>query len=178
MGHIPLGLHPPQCSQMSRHYLAHLLGTDIPVLPLLFPLASFSPAIPTSTLSSRVCLHISPTGLRAGMCHAFLSARSQCGQGDETEKTQCAHACVLSLPVMFNSMTRWTATRQAPLSTGFSRQEYRRGLPCPPPGDPPHPGTEPRSHVSCIGRQILYHCITWERLSTLYSQCHRGSLVL
>ena len=28
---------------------------------------------------------------------------------------------------------------------GFSRQEYWIGLPCPPPGDLPHPGTEPRS---------------------------------
>jgi len=28
---------------------------------------------------------------------------------------------------------------------GFSRQEYWIGLPCPPPGDLPHPGTEPTS---------------------------------
>ena len=34
---------------------------------------------------------------------------------------------------------------QAPLSTGFSRQEYRRGLPCPPPGHLPDPGIKPRS---------------------------------
>ena len=26
---------------------------------------------------------------------------------------------------------------------GFSRQEYWSGLPCPPPGDLPNPGTEP-----------------------------------
>ena len=29
---------------------------------------------------------------------------------------------------------------QAPLSMGFSRQEYWSGLPCPPPGDLPNPG--------------------------------------
>ena len=34
---------------------------------------------------------------------------------------------------------------QAPLSMGFSRQEHWSGLPCPPPGDLPHPGIEPRS---------------------------------
>ena len=34
---------------------------------------------------------------------------------------------------------------QAPLSMGFSRKEYWSGLPCPPPGDLPDPGTEPRS---------------------------------
>ena len=35
--------------------------------------------------------------------------------------------------------------RQAPLSVGFSRQEYWSGLPFPPPGDLPDPGIEPRS---------------------------------
>ena len=30
--------------------------------------------------------------------------------------------------------------RQAPLSTGFCRQEYWSGLPCPPPENLPHPG--------------------------------------
>ena len=30
----------------------------------------------------------------------------------------------------------------APLSMGFSRQEYWNGLPCPPPGDLPDLGTE------------------------------------
>ena len=39
----------------------------------------------------------------------------------------------------------WTVTRQAPLSLGFSRQEYRSGLPLPSPGDLPDPGTEPGS---------------------------------
>ena len=33
---------------------------------------------------------------------------------------------------------------QAPLSMGFSRQEYWSGLPCPPPQDLPNPGMEPR----------------------------------
>ena len=36
-----------------------------------------------------------------------------------------------------------TVTCQAPLSMGFSRQEYWSGLPCPPPGDLPKPGIEP-----------------------------------
>jgi len=31
---------------------------------------------------------------------------------------------------------------------GFSRQEYWSGLLCPPPGDLPHPGIEPRSLMS------------------------------
>ena len=34
---------------------------------------------------------------------------------------------------------------QAPLSMGFSRQEYWSGLPFPSPGDLPNPGIEPGS---------------------------------
>ena len=37
-----------------------------------------------------------------------------------------------------------TKAHQAPLSMGFSMQEYCKGLPCPPPGDLPSPGIEPR----------------------------------
>ena len=43
--------------------------------------------------------------------------------------------------------TPWTATCQAPLSMGFSEQEYWSGLPFPSPGDLPDPGIEPRSPV-------------------------------
>ena len=41
--------------------------------------------------------------------------------------------------------TPWTVALQAPLSMGFSRQEYWSGLPFPSPGDLPDPGIEPRS---------------------------------
>ena len=34
---------------------------------------------------------------------------------------------------------------QAPVSIGFSRQDYWSGLPFPSPGDLPNPGTKPRS---------------------------------
>ena len=36
--------------------------------------------------------------------------------------------------------TLWTVVCQAPLSMGFSRQEYWSGLPFPPPRDLPDPG--------------------------------------
>ena len=39
--------------------------------------------------------------------------------------------------------TLWAALCQAPLSMGFSRQQYWDGLPFPPPGDLPDAGTEP-----------------------------------
>ena len=50
------------------------------------------------------------------------------------------HACVLSHASHVRLfVTSWTVARQAPLSMGFSRQEYWGGLPCPPPGDLPNP---------------------------------------
>ena len=45
-------------------------------------------------------------------------------------------------------MTPWTVARQAPLSMGFFRQEYRSGLPCPPAGDLPDPGIKLASLMS------------------------------
>ena len=41
--------------------------------------------------------------------------------------------------------TPWTVVYQAPLSMGFSRQEYWSGLPFPSPGDLRNPGIEPGS---------------------------------
>ena len=60
----------------------------------------------------------------------------------------CVCVCVLS----HFSHVRVSATpmdySQAPLSMGFSRQEHWSGLPCPPPGDLPDPGTESMSLMS------------------------------
>ena len=48
---------------------------------------------------------------------------------------------------------------------GFSRQEYWRGLPCPPPGGLPDPGRTHISYVSCIGRPVLYHWCHFTQIS-------------
>jgi len=42
-------------------------------------------------------------------------------------------------------VTPWTVVHQAPLSMGFSRQEYSSGLSFPPSGYHPDPGIKPRS---------------------------------
>ena len=42
-------------------------------------------------------------------------------------------------------VTPWIVACQAPLSMGFSRQEYWSGSPFPSPGDLADPGIEPRS---------------------------------
>ena len=52
----------------------------------------------------------------------------------------------------------WTIAHQAPLSMGFSRQEYCSGLPCPPPGDLSNPRIKSMSlNISYIVRWVLYH---------------------
>ena len=45
-------------------------------------------------------------------------------------------------------VTPWIVACQAPLSMGFSQQEYWSRLPCPPPGHLPDPGIKPTSPVS------------------------------
>ena len=50
-------------------------------------------------------------------------------------------------------VTPWTIAHHAPLSMGFSRQEYWSGLPFPSPGDLPNPGTEPKSPALALIHQ-------------------------
>ena len=57
----------------------------------------------------------------------------------------CSSKKVKSLSRVWLFMTPWTAAHQAPLSMGFSRQEYWSGLPFPSPRDLPNPGIEPGS---------------------------------
>jgi len=61
----------------------------------------------------------------------------------------CMRGCV---PSCFSRVqlfvTPWTAACQAPLSIGFSRQEYCSGLPFPPPENLPDPGIELMSLMS------------------------------
>ena len=58
-------------------------------------------------------------------------------------------ACVLSrFSLVQLYVTLWTVALQAPQSMGFSRQEYRSGLPCPLPGDLPNPGIKLLSPMS------------------------------
>ena len=71
-------------------------------------------------------------------------------------------------------VTPWTVAYQAPLSMGFSRQEFWSGLPFPSPGDLPDPGIEPRSPALQADalpseppgkpRILLYHAPTNGRL--------------
>ena len=55
-------------------------------------------------------------------------------------------------------VTPWTAACQAPLSMGFSWQEYWSGLPCHPPGNFPDPAMKPVSLMSStLAGRFFYH---------------------
>ena len=77
--------------------------------------------------------------------------------------------CVLScFSCVWLFVTLWAVAHQAPLSMGFSRQEYWSGLPFPSPRDLLNPGNlpdtgNPTLSISHIGRWVLYQ---W---------CHLGS---
>ena len=52
---------------------------------------------------------------------------------------------------------------QAPLSMEFPRQEYWSALPCPPPGDLPNPGIEPKYPVfPALAGGFFTTSTTWE----------------
>ena len=63
--------------------------------------------------------------------------------------------CVFSHVQLF--VAPWTVGHQAPLSMGFSRQEYWSGMLCASPGDLPNPGTKYGSLTNPALEVILYH---------------------
>ena len=78
------------------------------------------------------------------------------------------HACVFSptqlCPTLCNPIN--CSPPQAPLSMGFSRQEYWSGLPFPPPGDLLNPGIEPASLASlALADRFFTTSTTWEAKS-------------
>ena len=69
--------------------------------------------------------------------------------------------CVLSHVRLF--ATPRTVAHQAPLSVGFSRQDYWSGLPVPSPGDLPYPGIEHASLMSpALAGWFFTTSATWE----------------
>ena len=73
------------------------------------------------------------------------------------------YVCAKSLQLCPTFVTPWIVARQAPLSIGFSGQEYWSGLPFPLPGDLPNPGIEPRSLTSpALAGGFFTTGATWE----------------
>ena len=71
--------------------------------------------------------------------------------------------CVFSHSESHSLPPLWNIAHQAPVSVEFSRQEYRRGLPFPSPGDLPYPGIEPASLASrALAGGFFTTSATWE----------------
>ena len=72
----------------------------------------------------------------------------------------CVYSVVKLCPTLW---APWSVAHQAPLSIGFSRQEYWNGLSFPFPGDLPKPGIEPVSPAAPALAGTFY----------MYSVCFR-----
>ena len=78
-----------------------------------------------------------------------------------------------------SSVTPWTTAHQAPLSMGFTRQEYWSGVPFPSPGDLPSPGIElasPALHEYSLPAEPHSTSLPWLRrwLSGKECACKAG----
>ena len=91
-------------------------------------------------------------------------------QQEHSKYNTHACACMIShFSHVWLFATLWTIACQAPLSTGFSRQEYWSGLPGPSQGDLPNPGIESRFYyVSCNPGGFFTTSATWEALISIY----------
>ena len=90
----------------------------------------------------------------------------------------CVHACVLShFSHVQLFVTLWIVAHQAPLSMGFSRQEYCSGFPCPSLGGLPHPWVEtafPALQSDSLPTELpgtpayMYTCVYYIYMCILY----------
>ena len=97
-------------------------------------------ATPSSILAWRIPWTEEPDGLQS------VESQSRTRPSDQTTTVPSPDPSPELRPSLCGPAD---CSRQAPLSVGFPRPEYRRGLPCPPPGHLPGPGTEP-----CLSRLL------------------------
>ena len=100
--------------------------------------------------------------------YTHLEGAKQCLRNYEcmilSHTTLGSRLCVLScFSHVWLFVTPWTVAHQAPLSMGFSRQEYWSGWPSLPAGDFPNPGIESMSLMSPpLAGGCLTNCAAWE----------------
>ena len=112
------------CNPMD--YTAHGI-LQARILELAFP-------FPRGSSQPRDWTQVSPTAGRFFTDSEPQGKPKSTGVGESEVTQSCPTLC-----------DPWTVAHQAPLSTGFARQEYWSGLPFPSPGDLPDSGIEPRS---------------------------------
>ena len=80
------------------------------------------------------------------------------------------YVCAKSFSRVQLFVTLWTVTHQAPLSMGFSRQDYWSGLSCLPSGDLPDSGIKPVFSVSpALAGGFFTTRATWKAPSLQYT---------
>ena len=135
---------------MGSHRVRHNLVTE-----QQHPLGNVTPS---SCETGPLCLSILSWGAASRWKKMLACQGQRPGPSTQTFKhgKSLSHVWLLATPR--------TVAHQAPLSVGFSRQEYWSGWPCPSPGDLPHPGMEPTSpespalaggFLSPLGRSLL-----------------------
>ena len=130
------------------------MNCSTPGLPVHHQLPEF-----TQTHVHRVCDAIQPS-------HPLSSPSPPAPNPSQHIYAMC---CVSCFSRVWLFVTPWTVAHQAPLSMGFSRQEYWSGLPCPPPGELPNPGIELLSLMSpALAGGFLTTSTTWEAYVYLY----------
>ena len=95
---------------------------------------------------------------------------------DESNKSLsdsvCVCVCVSRSIVSGSLWPPWTVAHQAPLSVGFSRQEYYIELPFPFPGDLPDPGIKPRfsslQDDPFLSEPLYFHIIKYHTTMKIY----------
>ena len=92
---------------------------------------------------------------------SYSSLHSQPVELSPWELGRCSLCCAQSVSGVWLFVTPWTTALQAPLSTGFSRQEYWLVMPSSIGSSWPRDQTEV-SVISCIGSWIVYHWATWK----------------
>ena len=96
----------------------------------------------------------SSTGFYVSKSWGTLLLQNIFSRGNCRNRVEKRFGCIFYLGILsrFSHVplfdTLWTVAHQAPLSKGFSRQEYWSRLPCPPPGALSNPGIEPASPVA------------------------------
>ena len=103
-----------------------------------------------------------PLALKTLCCCVFrVSEGRLCGLSSDTDQLHVLGKPLTISGIQFphNSQllshvqllpTPQTATRQAPMSMEFSRQEYQCGQPCPSPGNLSNPGIKPMGDLYCL----------------------------
>ena len=161
------------CSHYEEQYRSSLkkLNTELLSNPAI-PLLGIHPEKLTALIQTGTCTPVFTVAL-----HTIAKTQKQ-PQGPSTDegikKTWVVWGCVCVCVCVHPNFSHvqlfvmlWTVAHQAPLSMGFSRQEYWSGLPCPPPGDLPNPGIKSESlKFPALTGRLFITSATWVYIHT------------